>query len=936
MIQRLLMFGTVFLALAGPPAFGLGLGKLDLQSALNQQFVAEIELTNSAGLAVEEILPNLASQLDFDRVGVERAYQLTDLRFKVVSLDNGRKILRVTSTRPVTEPFLNFLVEVLWPSGRILREYTVLLDPPVFTEDGVAPLQAASVVRSEVSAAPAPRAVAAAPVAQPATPSAAPVAARATQVPAQAAAMQEGNVNDGEYGVTGAGDTLWKIAMRVRPTDAVTVQQTMLALQRANPNAFINNNINLLKAGYVLRIPEGREIQRDSAANALNEVQTQNDQFDAYRSGQPMTQLDASARQRDGNERPVDDDSGELKLLAAEDRSAGAGDRAGAGASAGASGALQENLALAREDLDRTNRANSELTVRLDDLAGQIETLNEIVKLKDDQLAALRAEIQKTQGAEATPAVTTTTAPSANSGLLANPFVLGGLGLLLIGAVAGGLIYRKRRQDQNEFDEDDYEQGGLEDSPLAEEAPAAEKALAPKDDDYDEDVSPETSDVIGEVEIYIAYGRFPQAINFLQKAIQAEPERTDLRLKLLEVYVQTEDGVAFNLQLEQLRPMADAATLKQALALQAKIPGAAENAAAAMGATVISHEPITPVSAADDDDDDLSFDLDDLDSDLESEALGSDFDFDSSDDLDLDLDDGEEQDINLASTVEIDADSPVALAGDDLEDDFDLDLDLDLDLDGESLDLGEELKLDDDEFELDGDALTLDDDELSLDDDELALDDDELPLDDDELPLDDDELKLDDDELKLDDDELTLEDGLALDDDELSLEDDAFDLDDVSVALDDTAVTETPVLSLEEDSLELVEDDLLGLDDDDVLSLDDDALALDDDGSFSLDLDDDDGAFTLDEDDLDDTFSLDLDSELDGELNAELDDDDLDDDSFSLDLDDVADAESKLNLARSLIQMDDMDGARLALEEVLLIGSDAEIDEAQALLEQVS
>ncbi|MDP4598626.1 MAG: peptigoglycan-binding protein LysM, partial [Pseudomonadales bacterium] len=151
MIQRLLMFGTVFLLLAGPPAFGLGLGKLDLQSALNQQFVAEIELTNSTGLAVEEILPNLASQLDFDRVGIERTYELMDLRFKVVDLDADRKIIRVTSTRPVTEPFLNFLVEVLWPNGRILREYTVLLDPPIFTgegirtEEGILPLQAATV-----------------------------------------------------------------------------------------------------------------------------------------------------------------------------------------------------------------------------------------------------------------------------------------------------------------------------------------------------------------------------------------------------------------------------------------------------------------------------------------------------------------------------------------------------------------------------------------------------------------------------------------------------------------------------------------------------------------------------------------------------------------------------------------------------------------------
>ncbi|MDP4640559.1 MAG: LysM peptidoglycan-binding domain-containing protein, partial [Pseudomonadales bacterium] len=429
--------------------------------------------------------------------------------------------------------------------------------------------------------------------------------------------MPEANLKDGEYGVTGAGDTLWSIAMRVQPVAAVSVQQTMLALQRANPDAFVNNNINLLKAGYVLRIPEGQEFQRETAASALEQVRAQNDEFDAYRRGQPLARLDASARQRSGNEPPADDDSDVLKLLAAEQRSADAGERAGAGASKGSDGALEESLALARENLDLTQRANSDLTARLDDLADQIETLNEIVKLKDDQLAALRAEIQKTQAAAATAPATATTpaAAASNAGLLANPFVLAGLGILLIGAVAGGLIYRKRRQDQRELGEDGFDDSELEEDALAAVAPAAEQALAVTDDDYDEDVSPETTDVLGEVEIYIAYGRFPQASNFLQKAIQAEPERTDLRLKLLEVYVQTQDGVAFNLQLEQLRAIADAATLDKALALQAKIPGAAATTAA------ISPAPVGL------DDDDLSFDLDGLDSDLEN-----------SKDLDLDLD----------------------------------------------------------------------------------------------------------------------------------------------------------------------------------------------------------------------------------------------------------------------------------------------------------
>ena len=108
---------------------------------LNQQFSAEIELTNLRGLQVEEILPNLASQEDFERVGVERKLFTDRSRFKVGQNAEGNLVIFVTSSRPIIEPFLNFIVEVLWPTGRILREYTVLLDPPVLGEGGVEAVQ---------------------------------------------------------------------------------------------------------------------------------------------------------------------------------------------------------------------------------------------------------------------------------------------------------------------------------------------------------------------------------------------------------------------------------------------------------------------------------------------------------------------------------------------------------------------------------------------------------------------------------------------------------------------------------------------------------------------------------------------------------------------------------------------------------------------------
>jgi pilus assembly protein FimV len=865
MIRKLLLFAAVMLGCLASPAYGLGLGELELKSALNQQFSAEIELTNVRGLDVEEIIPNLGSQEDFDRVGVERNYLLTDLRFKVAPNENGEMTIYVTSSKPVIEPFLNFIVEVLWPTGRILREYTVLLDPPVFGDQAIESVQP-SETKSQTNSRPAaaqPIAVALLPASQPVAPS---ERRPEPQPTTSGRSGSSGDVSGTEYGMTGQGDTLWKIALRVRPNDSVSVQQTMLALQRANPEAFINNNINLLKAGYVLRIPDVREIRAETVASAVQEVRIQNQEFDDYKGGS-LAQLDATRRQPSSPASGADPASGELKLLSSDES---AGDRSGTGGSEVVQ-ALENELAVAEEDLDRARRANSEMNLKVDDLQGQLNTLSEILTLKDDQLAALKAEVQKMQAASSQP--TAQPAPAAQSGsLFSNPLVLGVLGLLLVGAVAGGMILMRRRQQENAIN-DQFEDSFDEAEEEAEDEAVAELEEAPAIEEEEEDLSPETSDVISEVEIYIAYGRFPQAITFLQNAIQAEPERADIQLKLLEVYVETEDGVAFNLQFDQLRLLGDAAADEAALELQKKIPGAAADAAVAMGATIISMEAVEAIDEAMDDDDDLSFDLDDLGSETEEDdlALGTELDLDDEElDLSLEADDDLELDLEDAdATVKLEqSEVEISLEG---TDEIELDLDGDLDLDLEH----------DDEITLDLD----DDDEITLD-----LDDDEISLD---LDLDDD-LEDDDDDI-LDLSGLTEEDDLDL---EKDLESAALGLDETST--DDDEITLD--LDLDDDDLEIdLETAGLDLDDDD-----EDAISLDleDDGEITLDLDD-------------DEFSLDLDDE----------------DGLDFDLDDEDD--NKLDLARAYIDMGDSEGATSLLQEVLKDGSDLEKQEANQLLEKL-
>ncbi len=864
MFKRLLLLSAIA-ALGSETAFAVGLGEIELDSALNQRFEAEILLTNVRGLEPQEILPGLASQEDFERIGIERTYELTDLRFSVITNDDGVLAVRITSTRPVVEPFLNFLVEVLWPSGRILREYTVLLDPPVFGEQGieriVAPTRMEQPLDLEFTM----------PEPEPEP--------RPTR-PTRPSRLDQGSRTGEEYGMTGPGDTLWAIALEVRPNSSVSVQQMMLALKRANPDAFINDNINLLKAGHVLRIPSEREIREETFQSAVAKVQVDNEAFESYRGGESTAQMDASPRRPSATSGGrASSQDGELRLLASEGGTGG--ERAGQGGGDSALvGELENQLSVAEEDLDRARRANSELNLRLSDLEDQLETLNEIVKLKDDQLAALRAEVQRMQAAEAAAPAQPAPTTASSASLLTNPLVLGGLALLVVGAAAGGMIYmRRKRQGSESFDDEEFATITSDDDlDVAEEGGADEDEPALSLEEEEEDVSPQTSDVISEAEIYIAYGRFPQAITFLQNAMESEPDRADIQLKLLEVYVQTEDATAFNLQLERLKGLGDESATAQAMELQQQIPGAAETAAAAMDATVVSSEPIAAIDEPADDDDDLSFDLDDLDAETEDDSLDLGDDIELDDDLDLD-DDAEDLDIDL----ELDDDT----GGDD-----DLDLDLDLEADSTDDDDGIELDLGDDDLDLDLEADT----EEASSDDEIELD---LGGDDDGLDLD-----LGDD----DDDDGAIE--LNLDDD------DDLDL--------DSALEEAAEASDDEIELDLGDDDEISLDlgDDDEISLD-----LGDDDEISLDLDDDDGAIELNLDDDGDDGAIELDLGDDDDLDLDLGGDD------ELNLDE--DASTKLDLARAYIDMGDTDGARNVLEEVVKEGDETEKAEASELLEKI-
>ena len=305
---------AVALALSSPAAWSLGLGPIQVRSGLNEPLVAEIPVMEGAEGEAENLRANLASAEDFSRVGLDVSGISVPLQFELDTNQAGKPVIRVTSNDPVREPFVSFLVEVSWSKGRLLREYDVLLDPPNVAPAVIATAPVAPPVQPEPLPEPEPAPVAEpepapvepvaeapAPEPQP-EPEAAPTPAPAEPVaeapvepaPEVVAPVEEAQPEPapmesepapvepvaelpapapapasapGEYGPVAAGETLWEIASATRSDSSVSLNQMMVAILRANPDAFYKDNVNALKRGAVLRIPAGDEARALAAAH---------------------------------------------------------------------------------------------------------------------------------------------------------------------------------------------------------------------------------------------------------------------------------------------------------------------------------------------------------------------------------------------------------------------------------------------------------------------------------------------------------------------------------------------------------------------------------------------------------------------------------------------------------------------------------------------
>ncbi len=608
----------VVVALAAPaPTWALGLGDIELFSALNQPFRAEIALSATAE-ELESLRVSIADRATFDRSGLERPPFMSDLQFNLTRNASGRNVISVTSPSSVAEPFVVMIIEAEWSSGLLQREYTVFLDPPVLLD---APAAAAPIRAPQTGGAQAQQP--AAPIRrEPAAP--APQAAP-PRVPAQQAAAPTpvGAGREDTYGPVQRAETLWSIAQRYQPAGA-TMNQTMLAIYQANPGAF-GGNMNSLRVGAILRIPPGSELGALSVAAANAEVRRQSE---AWRGG-------AAAA-------PVSQEPRVVLVPPSADTVSAAGGAEtpvqpspSTGADAGTVAALEGEVAALREQLAESQRLielqSSELAELQNQLAAAgtaaaaalpgdaempVETTTspgvdlEEVDIEDDRVFADEADVAEAAVEAAEPVAAEPPQPAAETPAPApRPVVqqpapapslveriiemaTGTIGLVVAGIAAillGALWFMRRREEEVEDVTGQWDalEAGMDEpnvpssartstsadlgpelvesalagtGPLlvdeqvtprsttlpiedAEEIAADHFAQATSDDVSADDtmsasqvMNLDEADPVAEADFHMAYGLYDQAAELLGKELQANPDRRDLRLKLLEVF----------------------------------------------------------------------------------------------------------------------------------------------------------------------------------------------------------------------------------------------------------------------------------------------------------------------------------------------------------------------------------------------------------------
>lgn len=581
---------TIFLVSIVVPVtgFALGLGPITMRSALNQPLLAEIDVHSVQPGDLDKLVIRLASEEDFGRVNVERTRFLSEINFAIAFKKDGSAYVKLTTDQPVTEPYLDFLIEARWPRGRALKEYTVLVDPPVLTAEAPAPVQQA--VTAPVFRPPPPRSVPTPRVSapkpelrrgsasnRPKTRLRSPDFSRSPTLfapipeeefvselsePASFRSLGGGSDDALNYGEVQRNDTLWEIALEMQANAesarGVSVYKIMMALLKSNPRAFYQGNINQLKAGAILRIDDPSIFEDFSVASAVREVREQTLAWQDQRSGRLTRQVESSEFGGEGDSvgagssRASADSAGsgaELKLVAPGEEGQGSGSGA---EDSDDPQRLGEELLLATEALDANRQESADLKTRTGDLEEQLTSMQRLIMLKDEELLSLQNRLRDgpdIPSASKDKPLIRKRLGEEEEGFFSDSMILG-IGVFLVILVVAWLIIRRRKM-----------QDGFEDSILnvgmASQVGASNfggsmnqtHSAAATDFGVSDMGGVQTDaaevDPISEADVYLAYGRHQQAEDIIRQALTASPDRAELHVKLMEVHHAANNQSAF-------------------------------------------------------------------------------------------------------------------------------------------------------------------------------------------------------------------------------------------------------------------------------------------------------------------------------------------------------------------------------------------------------
>lgn len=594
----------LFLALTATISNAAGLGKMTVNSALGQPLSVEIELVSLLPGEFEVLMARTASPEAYTESRIEYSPLLRQLRFAIERKANGTPIVKITSNTAINEPFLDVLVEMTWPAGRLVREYPILLDPPGFNEAKIQAPVAAVTPRAATT-----------------------TAAASTTIPSAAATRSESAKPKSDadtYGPVKRGDTLAKIASEMKG-DGISLDQMLVALFRENKQAFSNNNMNQLKTGQILRIPNAADVAKITKAEANKEVRVQVADWKGYREQIASAAAAAPAKPAATNVAtgqvasakpvtpPVPATADQLKIAKADSTG-----KAGAtGAKGGTSPADAANAA--KEDAIAKQKAMDEAKTRIALLEKQQADAKKLVELKTAPPTAVSAapkavtptppapvpaaaptpvpptqvaqisptptpagtppapvvtpeapkvEAPKAVAPPAPPKVVTKTPPPPPEPELMDtvmeyaPIAAGVAGLGVLGW--GALLFSRRRKQNAEGASSMSQTSSLMPSDLKPNTITGNKAGGLVDTgnssfltDFDKTgpgaIDTDEVDPLAEADVYIAYGRDGQAEEILKEAITRDKNRHDVSMKLLEIYHARKSAAAFETVALQLK-----------------------------------------------------------------------------------------------------------------------------------------------------------------------------------------------------------------------------------------------------------------------------------------------------------------------------------------------------------------------------------------------